>query len=90
MVGPLRGGDGDPGAPIINAKNVNGGPPWEAVTEIRERPQSMKKMSMAPPGRRCWRSGSAHHSMQKVSMEAPLGGVVGGLGATTIQHKKCR
>jgi hypothetical protein len=26
MVGPFGGGDGDPGMPIINARNVDGGP----------------------------------------------------------------
>jgi hypothetical protein len=34
MVGPLGGGDGDPGAPTINAKKHRRRTPWEAVLEI--------------------------------------------------------
>jgi hypothetical protein len=40
---PLAGADGDSGAPTINVKNVDGGTPWEVLTEIRELPPSMLK-----------------------------------------------
>jgi hypothetical protein len=43
MVGPLGGDVGDAGAPTINTRNIDGG----------------------PPGRRCWRSRSAHHQRKK-------------------------
>jgi hypothetical protein len=33
-VGPLGGGDGDAGAPTINAKKRQSWAPWEAVIEI--------------------------------------------------------
>jgi hypothetical protein len=35
------GASGDPGAPTINVKNIDGGPRWEVLTEIRKRPPSM-------------------------------------------------
>jgi hypothetical protein len=48
----LGGGVGGPRAPTINAKNIDGGPPWEAVMEMRERPPSMlRNVNCGPPGR---------------------------------------
>jgi hypothetical protein len=38
MVGPLGGGDGDLRAPTIQHENVDGGPPWEAVSGAQEHP----------------------------------------------------
>jgi hypothetical protein len=49
MVAPLGGGDGYPGAPSINAKNVDGGPPWEVVLEDWERPPSTQETLMVGP-----------------------------------------
>jgi hypothetical protein len=48
-VGPLGDGARDLGAPTINARNIDGRPPWEVMLEIRERPPSMQEMSMAAP-----------------------------------------
>jgi hypothetical protein len=65
-MGPLVGDAGDSGALTTQRKNVDGGPPCEAMSEIQEPPPLNAKMSMtAPPGRQCQRSGSAHHSTQK-------------------------
>jgi hypothetical protein len=49
MSAPLGGGVGGPGALTINAKYVDGGPPWEVMTEIWERASSMQETSMASP-----------------------------------------
>jgi hypothetical protein len=49
MAAPLGGGAKDLGAPTINTKNVNGGPPWEALREIWERPSLTHKMSTTGP-----------------------------------------
>jgi hypothetical protein len=49
MEGPVGGDAGDPGTLTINTKNVDGGPPWEATSEIREHSPSKQKMSTAGP-----------------------------------------
>jgi hypothetical protein len=36
--GPLGGNAEGSGAPTINVKNIDGGPSWEAVPEVQERP----------------------------------------------------
>jgi hypothetical protein len=92
--GSPRSADRDPGAPTTYVKNIDGGLPWEALAETRERLSPMSKTSMAgplgggvgglgaptinaikhrrwPPGRRCQRSGSVHHSTQRCWWQAP-------------------
>jgi hypothetical protein len=58
MVVPLAGVDQYPGAPTINAQNINDGSlgPWgggsgphRVMMEIRERPASMRQMSTVGP-----------------------------------------
>jgi hypothetical protein len=100
MVGPLAGADGDPGVPTINTKNIDGGPLglWgvgscpclgddggpEASTI------NTKKRQRWHPGRRCRRSGSAHHQHKEMLMVGLLGGDDGDSGAPTINTKKHR
>jgi hypothetical protein len=45
----LGGGARGPRVPIINTENVDSGPPWEAVPEVRGRPLSTLKMSRVGP-----------------------------------------
>jgi hypothetical protein len=52
MTDPLGGVAGDPGAPTINMKNVDGGPHWEALLEIRDSPPSTLKNVDDGPTRR--------------------------------------
>jgi hypothetical protein len=67
MASPLGGDTRGPGAPTINAKNVDGGP-----SGIRERPPlTQKNIDDRPAGRRCQRSGSAHHQREKHQWWAP-------------------
>jgi hypothetical protein len=40
MTTTLGGNAGDPGAPTTQHENVNGGPPWEVMLRVRERPPS--------------------------------------------------
>jgi hypothetical protein len=51
-VAPLAGADGDLGAPTINVKNVDGGPPSEvSKLENREHPPStLINFNGGPPG----------------------------------------
>jgi hypothetical protein len=49
LVGPLGGIARDPGAPATYIVDVDSGPPWEVMTEIRERPPPVLKISMASP-----------------------------------------
>jgi hypothetical protein len=49
MVAPLGGSTRSLGAPTINDKNINGGPPWDAVMEIWECPPSTQETSTAAP-----------------------------------------
>jgi hypothetical protein len=49
MAGPLGGDVKDPGAPTTRVEDVNGGPPWEAMSEIQECPPPMLKMLMVGP-----------------------------------------
>jgi hypothetical protein len=49
MMGPLVGDAGDSGALTTQCKNVDGGAPCEAMSEIQEPPPLNTKMSMTPP-----------------------------------------
>jgi hypothetical protein len=48
-MGPLVGDAGDSGALTTQRKNVDGGPPCEAMSEIQEPPLLNAKMSMTAP-----------------------------------------
>jgi hypothetical protein len=49
MVGPLGGGDRDPGVPTIIGKKHRWREPWEALPEVWEHPPSTRELSMAGP-----------------------------------------
>jgi hypothetical protein len=49
MVGPLGGGDRDPGVPTIIGNKHRWREPWEALPEVWEHPPSTRELSMAGP-----------------------------------------
>jgi hypothetical protein len=84
MAGPLRGGDGDPGASTINAKRHQRRGPWEAVLEAREHPPSTLKISMVTPREAMLEIRERPPSTQKASTKGLLGGDVRDPGVPTI------
>jgi hypothetical protein len=72
MVAPLGGADGDSGAHTTYVSDVDGGAPREALTETREHPPPMSKISMAgSPERRWRRPESAYHLCRRRRWLAP-------------------
>jgi hypothetical protein len=87
--GPLGGIDGDPRAPTINGRNVDVGPPWEVVSEIREHPPStLRNVDGGPPWEAVTEIRERSPSMQEMSTAGPLGGANRDSGASTINAKK--
>jgi hypothetical protein len=84
MAAPLRGGDGDPGAPTINAKRRQRRGPWEAVSEAWERPPSTQKTSMVTPREAMLEIWERPPSTQKASTKGLLGGDARDPGVPTI------
>jgi hypothetical protein len=91
MRGGTSGTNPRQGAATTQRENINEGPPWEAMPEIRERPPLIAKMSMVVPLRgdvgdpgaptnQCKNvNGGTHHLMSESSMvgpQAPVGGLV--------------
>jgi hypothetical protein len=79
MVPPLGCAEaGDPGPPTINVRKHRWRAHWEVPElNIREHPPStIENVDDEAPGRcQSWRSGSANHQHQKMSMVGPRGGV---------------
>jgi hypothetical protein len=74
MADPLGGGAGDPRAPTINTKNVDGGPLEGYAGDPGAPTINIKNTNNGPPERWYRRSGSVHHQHKKMSMAGPLGG----------------
>jgi hypothetical protein len=71
-------------------KNVNGGPLWEAMTEIWERPPLTQKISTVGPMDGGVGESGASTINAKMSTVGPLGGDARDPGALTINIKKHR
>jgi hypothetical protein len=84
----LGGDAGDPGVPTINAKNVDGGPPWEAVPKIQERPPStLRNVDGGLPWEAMLETRERPPSMLETSTMSPLGGDDRDPGAPTINAR---
>jgi hypothetical protein len=84
--GPIGGGDGDPGAPTINAKKCRWRTPWEAVPEVQEHPPSTLEMSMPGPQEAMMEIREHPPSTQETSTKPPS--PHGGGGPVSIQDLK--
>jgi hypothetical protein len=71
MAGPLRGGDGDPGAPTNNTKNVDGSPLGGSDRDPAASTINAKNVDGEAPVRQCRRSGSTAINIRKCRRWAP-------------------
>jgi hypothetical protein len=71
MAGLLGGCAGDPGAPTINAKHVDGGPLRGGAEDPGASIINTKNVDSGPPGSWCRRFGSTHHQRKKCQWWAP-------------------
>jgi hypothetical protein len=86
-VGPLGGGARDPGAPTINAKNIDGGPLGRRCWISGSAHLQRKERRRWAPSEAMLEIWERPPSMQRTSMEAPLGGDAEDQGAPTINAK---
>jgi hypothetical protein len=71
MAGPLGGGDGGPGAPTINVKNIDDDPLGDGAGDLGAPTINAKNVDSNPPKRRYQRLGSTHHQHKKHQQWAP-------------------
>jgi hypothetical protein len=77
MVGPLRGDAGGLGAPTINAKNIDGGPPERRCRRSESTHHQHKKRQRWPPWEAVPEVWERPPSTQKMSTTAPYEPVSG-------------
>jgi hypothetical protein len=87
MVGPLGGSAGDPAAPIINAKNIDGGALERRCRRSGSAHHERKKHQWWDPWEAMSEIQEHPPSTQETLMVAPLGGDVGDPGVPTTNAK---
>jgi hypothetical protein len=92
MAGPQGGGVGDLGVPIINTRNIDGGPPREVLMEIRgHSPSTLKNIDGGLHGEVVTEILERPPStLKNIDGGPPLGGADGDPGVPTINSDKCQ
>jgi hypothetical protein len=85
------GGDGGSGAPTTQLEDIDGGPPWEVVSKVQERPPSTQKtLTAGPLGGDAGGSGALTINGKNIIDGRPAGVRCQRSGSTHHQCKKRR